>query len=247
MNPGMTLTAQQEQLQRAEMMRNKGIICKQYFSAKSCKRSNCPFAHIFDGEVRPLPDAPCLFFQQGVCLREKCKYFHGPKKDYDSMKAAGQTMYRPQEFMPVAHLPTDPTLVSQQSPEPVAPHQMRVASPARVDGSSIFPTSTSHQIQMPIQQFLSQVQSPPLQAAHHLASSQQLFSALYPPQAMVAMPSPIPHAQMLQGNSPMIFYSQGGNAMPQHYSYVSIPQPPETSYQFQGTIPPYGGGYYIPQ
>lgn len=139
----VTLTPQQEQLQRAEMLRNKGIICLQYFNGKNCRRSNCPYAHITDGEVRQLPEAPCVFFQQGSCLRERCKFFHGLKKDYDAMKAAGQTTYRPQDFMPVMLAPTDDVPMPLHAPSSTMHSMQSLPMPMQTP----YPTQPVHYLQ----------------------------------------------------------------------------------------------------
>ena len=99
--------------------RNKGIICKDYFSTKQCVHVNCPYAHIADGEEHPIPQATCLFFQQNKCLREDCKFFHGSKQEHAKLKASGKTTYRPQDTMLIATPPTEapkPVIIPLMTP-----------------------------------------------------------------------------------------------------------------------------------
>ncbi|CCW64409.1 unnamed protein product [Phytomonas sp. EM1] len=92
--------------QVSEMLRNKGIICKNFFNTGSCPRNtNCPYIHIKNGEARPTPWIACMFFNNGVCLRDRCAYFHGSQSQLDRLRASGASMYHPQDYMQVAEPP----------------------------------------------------------------------------------------------------------------------------------------------
>ena len=106
--------------------RNKGIICKNYFSTKQCSHVNCPYAHIADGDEHPIPQTTCLFYQQSKCLREDCKFFHGQKQDLAKLKASGKATYRPQDWMQVATPPTEapkPVIIPLMPPQPMQQQQ----------------------------------------------------------------------------------------------------------------------------
>jgi hypothetical protein len=217
------LTPQQEQLQRAEMLRNKGIICLQYFSGKTCRRSNCPFAHILDGEVRLIPDAPCVFFQQGSCLRERCKFFHGPKKDFEVLKASGQTTYRPQDFMPVALAPMD-------------------------DVSALPFSNQTHATPMHSMQPLATVA--PMQSAQPFAAPMQYMQPMHTIDQRT--PSNVQYTQQLNQsmmNLPapqyMMMHDSPAPQLMQQLPYISLAPPQMLSYpQF---LPQLTGSYYIAQ
>ncbi|CUG92438.1 Hypothetical protein, putative [Bodo saltans] len=225
------LTPQQEQLQRAEMLRNKGIICLQYFSGKSCRRSNCPFAHIVDGEVRLLPDAPCVFFQQGSCLRERCKFFHGPKKDFDNMKAAGQTTYRPQDFMPVALAPTDEAPLAFPPQVHAAP--MQSMQPL---ATAMAPMQTAQPYAAPMH-YMQPMQTVDQRGPSTFHYNQQLnHSMMNLPQA--APPSAPQFMMMHDAPAPQLVHHQ--------VPYISLAPPQVLSYP-QQFLPQVTGSYYIAQ
>jgi hypothetical protein len=265
MKPGMTLTPQQEQLQRAELLRNKGIICLQYFNGKNCRRSNCPYAHISEGEVRPLPDAPCLFFQQGVCLREKCKFFHGLKKDYEILKATGQTVYRPQDYMPVASPPMEeaqPQSVSSNGlngfvPPPMQAQQSLTGSPPQLhllSQSLASPTTTNlfvpQQVQfLPMHMFdqgcLNSSQGHQVMfTAPQQSHCQPMIGTPIPQQAMQSMSQ---NGMQMQQAPQFVFISGGQHAGQQgSFSYMPLQHSQAISFQSQHVpTPQYGGGFFV--
>lgn len=161
----MSQSTQQRQL--AEMLRNKGFLCHNYLVGV-CKQTNCPYMHVADGEERPVPDSVCLFFRQSVCLREKCKFFHGAKADLDALRAAGSKTFRPQDVMKIAIPPPELSGVQQQAVEASLPPQM---SPLLHPGSN-----SASLTQFPLaSQSPSAVKAalPPLSAGFVVASQQQ--------------------------------------------------------------------------
>lgn len=94
--------------QICEMLRNKGIICKDYICSGQCPRgTTCPYMHIHNGETRQVPRLVCNFFAKGVCLRERCMYFHGTPLQLSELHAKGAQMYRPQDYMKIALPPSE--------------------------------------------------------------------------------------------------------------------------------------------
>eukprot|EP00742_Colponemidia_sp_Colp-10_P019191 GILJ01022243.1.p1 GENE.GILJ01022243.1~~GILJ01022243.1.p1 ORF type:complete len:285 (+),score=32.09 GILJ01022243.1:31-855(+) len=108
----------------AETHRNKGVICKNYFESHRATGSTtegnppppcfmgsvCPYAHVADGDVLPLPESVCNFFMRGKCLRDNCGYFHGKRQllaeikaklEADNNRVNGENAlyYRPQDYL----------------------------------------------------------------------------------------------------------------------------------------------------
>lgn len=101
-------TPDQKRQQISELLRNKGIICRDYLLSGSCPRSPmCPYMHIRNGETRPVPWSVCTFFNQGVCLRDRCTFFHGTQQQLDDLHASRAEVYRPQDYMTIAVPPAD--------------------------------------------------------------------------------------------------------------------------------------------
>lgn len=100
-------TPDQRRQQISEMLRNKGIICKDYLLAGQCPRSPCPYMHIMDGETRPVPWSICTFFNQGKCLRDRCAFFHGSLEQLEELHSTGVDTYRPQDYMRIAEPSSD--------------------------------------------------------------------------------------------------------------------------------------------
>lgn len=120
-------TADQRRQQIAELLRNKGVICKDYLQSGRCPRSpSCPYMHVADGETRPIPWSICSFFSQGVCLRDQCAFFHGTSAQLEELHSSGITSYRPQDYMKIAappaeYLNPDGSIVSTVPITPIAP------------------------------------------------------------------------------------------------------------------------------
>ncbi|KAK7198394.1 Zinc finger C-x8-C-x5-C-x3-H type (and similar) [Novymonas esmeraldas] len=101
-------TPEQRRQQIAEMLRNKGVICRDFLLTGRCPRTpTCPYMHIANGETRPVPWSLCTFFLQGKCLRDRCSFFHGTQAQLEELHAAGATVYRPQDYMKVAVPPAE--------------------------------------------------------------------------------------------------------------------------------------------
>lgn len=99
-----------------QRQRNKGIICKQFLTKRSCHRHHeCPYLHIAEGESKPLPEAVCSFFSQGACLRDGCRFFHGTEERLQQLRAAGLQSYRLQDEMEVLWPPDRPELYSVEA------------------------------------------------------------------------------------------------------------------------------------
>lgn len=189
--------------------RNKGIICKNYFTSKKCPQINCPYAHIQDGEELPVPDTICLFYQQNKCLRESCKFFHGSKQDFAKIKATGSPTYRPQDFVPVEAPPTESpqsVMIPLITPRPLNLPQL----PPQQQQMMIVP-------QQP-QQFYPQMLQPPMQQPFFMPPPQQQ----QPFYQMQGQPHPMPQGSV----APQLFMSNGQIYQIQPVSYV-IPAPPQ--------------------
>ena len=120
----------QEQL--AEAVRDKGIMCKDFYTTSRCSLQCCPYAHIKEGQTSVIPDMACNFHLQGRCLRDNCRYFHGSKEQLRTLHRrraaagggggdtpppvagggggkgsnAGST-YNPSEFLPIRASPVE--------------------------------------------------------------------------------------------------------------------------------------------
>jgi hypothetical protein len=80
--------------------RNKGYICKQFFTTGTCPiTSECPFAHVRNGQVDTVPQQVCAFFHQKACLRDSCPYFHGSETELYALKKFSKRTYMPQDYM----------------------------------------------------------------------------------------------------------------------------------------------------
>ncbi|ORC91934.1 uncharacterized protein TM35_000041480 [Trypanosoma theileri] len=118
-------TPDKQRQQIAEMFRNKGLICRDYFLNNSCPRSSsCSYMHIQDGETRRVPLTVCHFFTQRACLRDKCSFFHGTQAQLDQLRASGAKTYRPQDYMAIAapppeYLPAASSMAPQMFPVPI--------------------------------------------------------------------------------------------------------------------------------
>ncbi|RNF18935.1 uncharacterized protein Tco025E_04264 [Trypanosoma conorhini] len=105
--PGLW-TAEQQRRQVAELYRNKGLICPDYFRANKCPRgSTCSYIHIRDGETRKVPLSVCHFYMKRACLRDNCMFFHGTQTQLDQLHAMGAETYRPQDYMAFAVPPPE--------------------------------------------------------------------------------------------------------------------------------------------
>eukprot|EP00796_Vickermania_ingenoplastis_P005470 gene5470-3944_t len=118
MNAPQTLhwTRERRRQQISEMLRNKGYICRDFLCTGGCPRGpSCPYMHIRNGEVRPIPRHVCAFFKREVCLRDQCTFFHGTQEQLDALHAQQAETYRPQDFMqvvvpPAQYLEADGTI-----------------------------------------------------------------------------------------------------------------------------------------
>ncbi|GET93040.1 hypothetical protein, conserved [Leishmania tarentolae] len=101
-------TPDQRRQQIAEMLRNKGVICRDFLFTGRCSRSPmCPYMHVANGETRPVPWSVCTFFTQGKCLRDGCSFFHGTQAQLEELHASGASVYRLQDYMKVAVPPAE--------------------------------------------------------------------------------------------------------------------------------------------
>ncbi|KPA86660.1 hypothetical protein ABB37_00762 [Leptomonas pyrrhocoris] len=101
-------TADQRRQQIAELLRNKGVICRDYLCTSHCPRTpTCPYMHVSNGETRPVPWSVCTFFTQGKCLRDRCTFFHGTQAQLEELHATGSPVYRPQDYMKIAVPPPE--------------------------------------------------------------------------------------------------------------------------------------------
>ncbi|KAG5492936.1 hypothetical protein JKF63_01516 [Porcisia hertigi] len=101
-------TPDQRRQQIAELLRNKGVICRDFLLTGRCSRSpTCPYMHVANGESRPVPWSVCSFFTQGKCLRDRCSFFHGTQAQLEELHASGALVYRPQDYMKVAVPPAE--------------------------------------------------------------------------------------------------------------------------------------------
>ncbi|CAG9582876.1 conserved hypothetical protein [Leishmania major strain Friedlin] len=101
-------TPDQRRQQIAEMLRNKGVICRDFLFTGRCSRSpTCPYMHVANGETRPVPWSVCTFFTQGKCLRDGCSFFHGTQAQLEELHASGAPVYRPQDYMKIAVPPAE--------------------------------------------------------------------------------------------------------------------------------------------
>ncbi|KAH9601474.1 hypothetical protein LSM04_002417 [Trypanosoma melophagium] len=119
-------TPDKRRQQIAEMFRNKGLICRDYFFNKSCPHSSsCSYMHVQEGETRRVPLTVCLFYTERACLRDKCPFFHGTQAQLDQLRASGAKTYRPQDYMALAvpppeYLPAASNVTPQLIPIPVS-------------------------------------------------------------------------------------------------------------------------------
>jgi hypothetical protein len=123
-------SADQRRQQIAELLRNKGVICRDYLYTSRCPRTpTCPYMHIANGETRPVPWSVCTFFTQGKCLRDRCTFFHGTQAQLEELHATGSPVYRPQDYMKIAvpppeYLNPDGSISTSVTFSPVPPMQM---------------------------------------------------------------------------------------------------------------------------
>ncbi|KPI87113.1 hypothetical protein ABL78_3825 [Leptomonas seymouri] len=106
--PQQQWTPDQRRQQIAELLRNKGVICRDYLYTSHCPRTpTCPYMHVANGEARPVPWSVCTFFTQGKCLRDRCTFFHGTQAQLEELHATGSPVYRPQDYMKIALPPPE--------------------------------------------------------------------------------------------------------------------------------------------
>ncbi|KAF8283782.1 hypothetical protein TcBrA4_0059680 [Trypanosoma cruzi] len=123
-------TPEQRRQHVAEMYRNKGLICPDYFLKNECPRSSsCSYIHIRNGETRKVPLSVCHFYAKRACLRDKCVFFHGTQAQLDQLHAMGAQTYRPQDYMAFAIPPPELLGTDQNVAPPVVTMPMPVPAP----------------------------------------------------------------------------------------------------------------------
>lgn len=186
---GWNPTSDQRRQQISEMLRNKGIICKDFLYTGKCPRApTCPYMHVANGETRPVPWSVCTFFNQGVCLRDRCTFFHGTQQQLDELRATGSDVYQPQLYMHISQPPAeflnpDGTIAVDriQMPNPATPLQAPVAQ---------------QQQQQPVQVYQ------PLQRVMVLPPQNSLVSAPQMPQMQYYIQQPQNHGASINGYAP---------------------------------------------
>ncbi|KEG14938.1 hypothetical protein DQ04_00251140 [Trypanosoma grayi] len=131
--------ADQQRQTGVEMLRNKGLICRDHFLNGSCPlASSCSYMHIRKGETRRVPLTVCHFYTKRACLRDGCMFFHGTQEELDQLRASGATTYRPQDYMALA-APPPACLHPEGNMPPQILHMPPVAShvDASVDGNKL--------------------------------------------------------------------------------------------------------------